>query len=63
MQTMPTTNEYLELPYEVEILQQNEIANVYWIPKANAIICEAVHEYMPYDDFKILFTNIGDFFG
>ncbi|PIY08282.1 MAG: hypothetical protein COZ18_13075 [Flexibacter sp. CG_4_10_14_3_um_filter_32_15] len=61
MQTMPTTNEYLELPYEVEILQQNEIANVYWIPKANAIICEAVHEYMPYDDFKILFTNISGY--
>ena len=53
-----TTNEYLELPFEVKILQQNEIANLYWIPKATTMICEAVHEYMPEDDFKFLFENI-----
>ncbi|WP_338769753.1 hypothetical protein WAF17_10480 [Bernardetia sp. ABR2-2B] len=60
MQSMQTANEYLELPYEVEILQQDEIANIYWIPKANTIVCEAVHEYMPQEDFKALFNTISN---
>jgi len=61
MQAMPTENDYTKLPYEVEIVQQNEIANIYWIPKAKTLVCEAVHEYMPQDDFKILFTEISNY--
>ncbi len=58
---MQTTQDYSELPYEVEILQQDEIANVYWIAEAKTIICQAVHEYMPQDDFKILFNTISGY--
>lgn len=58
MQAMQTENEYTTLPFEVEVLKQDEIANLYWIPKAKTMVCEAVHEYMPEDDFKTLFTNI-----
>jgi hypothetical protein len=61
MQVMPTTNEYLELPYKVTSLQENEIANVYWVEETKSIICEAVHEYMPQGDFKILFTEISGY--
>ena len=61
MQTMQTTNDYSVLPYEVETLQKDEIANVYWILKHKTIVCEAIHEYMPQDDFKILFTSISNY--
>ncbi len=60
MKTMETTNEYNTLPYDVTILQNDEIANVYWIAEKKTIVCEAVNEYMPQDEFKVLFNKISD---